>query len=44
MVAVDLQKGSMGKRYHNFAALFNSGATYNVMSQVLADRLGLQPA
>ncbi len=44
MVAVDLRKGSEGERYHHFAALVDSGATYNFISQAVADRLGLQPA
>jgi hypothetical protein len=42
MVAVDLQMGSEGKRDHHFAALIDSGATYNVISQAVANRLGLQ--
>jgi hypothetical protein len=44
MVAVDLRKGSEGERYHHFAALVDSGATYNFILQAVADRLGLQPA
>jgi hypothetical protein len=44
MVAVDHRKGSEGERYHHFAALVDSGATYNFISQAVADRLGLQLA
>ncbi len=38
MVAVDLWKGSEGERYHHFAALVDLGATYNFISQAVADR------
>ncbi len=44
IVAVDLRKGSEGKRYHHFAALVDLGAIYNFISQAVADRLGLQLA
>jgi hypothetical protein len=44
MVAVDLRKESEGKRYHHFAALVDLGATYNLVSQAVADQFGLQPA
>jgi hypothetical protein len=44
MVAVELRKGSEGKRYNHFPVLDDSSAMYHIISQAVADRLGLQPA
>jgi hypothetical protein len=44
MVAVDLRMGSEYERYRHFTVLVDLGATYNFISQAVADRLGLQPA
>jgi hypothetical protein len=37
MVAVDLWMESEGKRYHYFAVLVDSGATYNLFLQAVAN-------
>ncbi len=42
MVPVDLRKGSGGEGYYYYSALVNSGATYNFISQAVADRLSLE--
>jgi hypothetical protein len=42
MVPLDLRKGSGGKGYYPYSALVNSGATYNFISQAVADRLCLE--
>jgi predicted aspartyl protease len=42
MVPVDLRKGSGGEGYYPYSALVHSGATYNFISQAVADRLGLE--
>jgi hypothetical protein len=44
MVPVDLRKGSGGEGYYPYKALVDSGATYNFISQTVADRLGLEAA
>ncbi len=43
-VLVDLPKGSGGKGYYSYLALVDSGATYNFISQAIADHLGLEAA
>ncbi len=40
MVPVNLRKGSGGEGYYPYSALVDSGATYNFISQVVADQLG----
>jgi hypothetical protein len=42
MVPVDLRKGSGGKGYYPYSALVDLGATYNFISQAVADRLSLE--
>jgi hypothetical protein len=42
MVPVDLCKGSGGEGYYPYSALVDLGATYNFISQAVADRLGLE--
>ncbi len=44
MVPVDLCIGSGDKKYYPYLALVSSGATYNFISQAVADRLGLEVA
>ncbi len=41
MVLVDLCKGSGSKGYYLYSALINLGATYNFVSQSIADKLRL---
>jgi hypothetical protein len=42
MVPVDLRKGSGGEGYYPYSAPVDSGATYNFISQAVADRLSLE--
>ncbi len=42
MVPVDLRKGLGGKSFYLFSALIDSGATYNFISHVIAERLSLE--
>jgi predicted aspartyl protease len=42
MVPVDLRKGSGGEGYYPYSALVDSGATYNFISQSVADKLRLE--
>ncbi len=44
MVPVDLRKGLGGEGYYPYSALVDSGATYNFITQAVADRLGLEAA
>jgi hypothetical protein len=44
MVLVDLRKGSDGEGYNPYSALFDSGATYNFISQAVVDELSLEVA
>ncbi len=39
---VDLRKGSGGEGYYPYSVLVDLGATYNFISQAVADRLGLE--
>jgi hypothetical protein len=42
IVPVDLRKGPGGEGYYPYSALVDLGATYNFISQAVADRLGLE--
>jgi hypothetical protein len=42
MMPLDLRKGSGGQGYCPYSALIHSGATYNCISQSVADKLGLE--
>jgi hypothetical protein len=44
MVPIDLHAGSGGEKYYPYLALVNLGATYNFVSQAVADRLSLEAA
>jgi hypothetical protein len=44
MVPVDLPKGSGGEGYYPYSALLDLGATYNFITQAMADRLDLEAA
>ncbi len=44
IVPVDLRIGSGNEKYYLYSALVDSGATYNFISQAVADKLGLEAA
>jgi hypothetical protein len=44
MVLVDLRKGKERNGFLPYSALMDSGATYNFVSQSLADSVGMRPA
>ncbi len=44
MVPVDLRKGKESNGFLPYAALVDSGATYNFVSQAVADAVGMRPA